>query len=122
MVPPPRKVQEVMDRLEDGLDRGYIPGWLRRPIEDDQDFGYQRIEHHAWGESATPDLSDPDLNAEEHEKLVYLLRKVKKIWLNARVCESRGRDENAWCMDVILPLVKLAMRLEGGDKLWLQSV
>lgn len=60
--------------------------------------------------------------AEEHENLVYLLRKVKKIWLSARVCESRGRDENAWCMDVILPLVKLAMRLEGGDKLWLQSV
>lgn len=49
MVPPPRKVQEVMGRLEDGLDRGYISGWLRRPIENDHDLGYQRIEHHAWG-------------------------------------------------------------------------
>jgi hypothetical protein len=45
--------------------------------------------------------------------LNWLLRKVKKIWLNARVCQSRDRNENAWCIDVIQPLVKLAMRLEG---------
>jgi hypothetical protein len=51
-----------------------------------------------------------------------VLRKVKKIWLNARMCQWRGRDENAWCMDVIQPLVKLAMRLEGEEKFWLQSV
>src|SRR2546421_7875 len=47
---PPRRVRDVMERLEDGLDRGWIPGWLREPIED-QDFGYQRIERYAWGES-----------------------------------------------------------------------
>ncbi|KAF2679499.1 hypothetical protein K458DRAFT_117213 [Lentithecium fluviatile CBS 122367] len=116
---PPRRVRDVMERLEDSLDRGWIPGWLRELIEEDQDFGYQRIEFHAWGERTARSL-DPDVNREEREGLAYVLRKVKKIWLNARVCQSRGRDENAWCMDVIQPLVKLAMRLEGEEKLWLQ--
>ncbi|KAF2254200.1 hypothetical protein BU26DRAFT_134941 [Trematosphaeria pertusa] len=119
--PPPRRVRDVMERLEDGLDRGWIPGRLREPIDEDQDFGYQRIERHAWGESTARNLSDPGVDSEECERLAYVLRKVKKIWLNARVCQSRGRDENAWCMDVIQPLVKLAMRLEGQDKFWLQS-
>lgn len=50
------------------------------------------------------------------------MRKIKNIWQNARVCESQGRDGNAWCMDVILPLVKLALRLDGGRQLWIQNV
>jgi hypothetical protein len=83
---------------------------------EDQDFGYQRIEPHAWDESLARTLLDPD------PKESYVLRKVKEIWLNARVCQSRGRDENAWCMDVVQLLVKLAIRLEGHEKLWLQSV
>jgi hypothetical protein len=73
------------------------------------------------GESTARSLSDPRVGGEEHDSLAYVLRKVKKIWLNARVCQSRGHDENAWCMDVIQPLVMLAMRLEG-EKFWLQSV
>ena len=111
-----------MEQLEDGLDSGWIPGWLRESIEEDQDFGYQRIERHAWDQSAARSLLDPDVGGEKRERLAYVLRKVKKIWLNARVCQSRGRDENAWCMDVIQPLVKLAMRLEGEEKFWLQSM
>ena len=54
--------------------------------------------------------------------LEYMLRKVKKIWLNAQICQSRGCDETAWCIDVIQPLIKLAMRLEGEEKFWLQSM
>jgi hypothetical protein len=54
------------------------------------------------------------IDGEVYIGAVYVLPKVKEIWLNARVCELQGRDENAWCMDVILPLVKLALRLDGG--------
>ncbi|KAF2679856.1 hypothetical protein K458DRAFT_407707 [Lentithecium fluviatile CBS 122367] len=28
--PPPRRVSEIMERLEEGLDRGWIPSWLRK--------------------------------------------------------------------------------------------
>lgn len=38
--PPPQRVRDVMERLKDGLDRGWIPGWLWEPIEEDLDFGY----------------------------------------------------------------------------------
>jgi hypothetical protein len=120
-VPPPRRVRNVMGRLEDGLDRGWIPGELQRPIEEDQGFGYQRIERHAWGESTAHTLSGSIVD-ETRTELAYMLRKVKKIWLNAQICQSRGCDENAWCIDVIQPLIKLAMRLEGEEKFRLQSV
>jgi hypothetical protein len=121
-VPPPRRVRNVMARLEDGLDRGWIPGELQKPIEEGQGFGYQRIERHAWGESTVSTLSGPIVDDETRTGLAYMLRKVKKIWLNAQICQSRGCDENAWCTDVIQPLIKLAMRLEGEEKFWLQSV
>ncbi|KAF2023753.1 hypothetical protein EK21DRAFT_118475 [Setomelanomma holmii] len=120
--PPPRRVRDVMERLEAGLDKGWIPIELRKLIEEDQDFGYQRIERHAWSENTTSALSNPIVDDELRVRSAHVFRKVKEIWLNARVCELQGRDENAWCIDVIQPLVKLALRLDGEGKLWLQSV
>jgi hypothetical protein len=104
-----------MGRLEDGLDRGWIPACLQETIEQDMDIGYQRIERLAWDENAA-------VEDEERARHIRVLRKVKKIWQKARVCQLRGRDENAWCMDVVQPLLKLAIKLEGADKLCLQSV
>ena len=121
-VPPPRKVTNVMDRLEEGLGQGWIPGRLRELIEGDQDLGFQRIERHAWSEGTIQNLSDLRIDDDEYIRLTYILRKVKQIWSNARLCQLRGRDGNAWCMDVLQPLVKLAIRLEGKEKFWLQSV
>jgi hypothetical protein len=37
-----------MERLEEGLEGGWIPGQLRKLIEEDTDFGYQRIEQRTW--------------------------------------------------------------------------
>ncbi|KAF2245174.1 hypothetical protein BU26DRAFT_568471 [Trematosphaeria pertusa] len=65
-----------MEWLDDGLDRGWIPGWLREPIGEVQDFGYQRIKRHAWDESTARSLSDLDLNSEEREELAHVLRKA----------------------------------------------
>jgi hypothetical protein len=104
-----------MERLEAGLDRGWIPRPLRALIEEDTDFGYQRIESHAWSDSTARILSEQDVNSRDWEALTYVFKKVKEIWLNARICQARGRDENAWCMDVIQPLMKLAMELEGEE-------
>jgi hypothetical protein len=114
---PPIRVSKVMERLEDGLDKGWIPKQLQILIEEDHDFGFQRIERNAWDERTANDMDD-----EAQVEAANTLRKVKKIWRNARVCELQGRDENAWCIDVILPLVKLALKLEGRGKLILQSV
>jgi hypothetical protein len=47
---------------------------------------------------------------------------VKFIFLNARDCMKYSRDENAWCIDVVQPLLSLAMDLYGNGKWWFQSV
>jgi hypothetical protein len=112
----------VIEQLEVGLDRGWIPGPLRELIEQDTDFGYQRIESHAWSNSTARTLFDQYVDNGHGEALAYVFEKVKEIWLNARTCQKRGRDENAWCMDVIQPLIMLAIKLEGEGKFWLQSV
>ncbi|KAF2634935.1 hypothetical protein P280DRAFT_523597 [Massarina eburnea CBS 473.64] len=120
--PPPTRVTDVMERLEEGLEGGWIPGQLRKFIEEDTDFGYQRIERRAWTSSAAPDVLDLAVGSKEGDVLIYTLQRVKDIWLNARTCQLKGRDENAWCMDVVKRLVKLALKLEGRGKFWLQSV
>jgi hypothetical protein len=61
-------------------------------------------------------------DARSAEELSTLWKEVKKIFLNARDCKDGGRDENAWCDDVVRPLIRLAMELDGSDAWWFQSV
>lgn len=56
------------------------------------------------------------------EEFSTMWEAVKIIFLNARDCKSGSRDENAWCDDVVRPLIQLAMKLYGEGKWWLQSV
>ncbi|CAG5180769.1 uncharacterized protein ALTATR162_LOCUS9396 [Alternaria atra] len=56
------------------------------------------------------------------EELSNIWKEAKKIFLNARDCKDGGRDENAWCDDVVRPLVHLAIKSDGNDRWWFQSV
>ena len=56
------------------------------------------------------------------EELLTIWKEAKKIFLNARDCKDGSRDENAWCDDVVRPLIQLAMELYGNDRWWFQSV
>jgi hypothetical protein len=56
------------------------------------------------------------------EELSDLWKEVKTIYLNARDCKDDSRDENAWCDDVVRPLIHLAMELYGDGKWWFQNV
>lgn len=47
---------------------------------------------------------------------------MQAIVANARDCEQNHRDENAWCMDVVQPLLGLAIKEMGSDEWFLQSV
>jgi hypothetical protein len=47
---------------------------------------------------------------------------VKAIFINASGCMKDSRDENAWCDDVVRPLIRLAIKLYGDGRWWLQSV
>lgn len=119
---PPARVMAVVARLEDGLDEGWIPGWLEKAIKADTDIGFQRFKPAAFSKTATRDLSDPDLDPVVRADLEYTLKKVKMIFKKALHCQTRGRDENAWCDDVVRPIVRLALRLYAKGKLCVQSV
>ncbi|KAF1962894.1 hypothetical protein CC80DRAFT_530789 [Byssothecium circinans] len=47
------------------------------------------------------------------EELSTIWNEAKKIFLNARDCKDGGRDENAWCDDVVRPLVHLAIEFQS---------
>jgi hypothetical protein len=51
-----------------------------------------------------------------------LWEEVKKIFLNARDCKDGSRDENAWCDDVVRPLVHLAIKICGDNRWCFQNV
>ena len=88
----------------------------------DTDVGFQRFKPIAFSNTATRDLSDPSLDPAARAELEYTLKKVKKIFKKALHCQTRGRDENAWCDDVVRPMAKLALRLYAIGRLSLQSV
>ncbi|KAH8689736.1 hypothetical protein GQ44DRAFT_241180 [Phaeosphaeriaceae sp. PMI808] len=108
---PPDRVTAVMGRLEPGKVVGWIPESLKEPITSDMTHGGPTFDDRAFSH-----FTDPDFNPQ------YTLGKVKKIFQRAQTCYALGRDENAWCQVVIQPLVKLALKLSGRDKLLLQSV
>jgi hypothetical protein len=54
--------------------------------------------------------------------LITLRRKVKFVFLNTRDCNKGGRDEYAWCLDVLQPLIRFALQMYGQDQWWSQSV
>lgn len=56
------------------------------------------------------------------EELSTIWEAVKAIFLDARDCKRGSRDENAWCDDVVRPLIQLAIKLHAKGKWWLQSV
>jgi hypothetical protein len=56
------------------------------------------------------------------EELSASWEEVKKIFINARDCKDGSRDANAWCDDVVRPLVYLAMKMYGDNRWCFQNV
>ena len=92
---PPARVMAVVAQLENGLDHGWVPGWLevcasylvsllnladlsQNAVKADTDIGFQRFKPVAFSNTATRDLSDPSLDTAARTELKYTLRKVKK--------------------------------------------
>ncbi|KAF2789873.1 hypothetical protein K505DRAFT_365232 [Melanomma pulvis-pyrius CBS 109.77] len=103
--------ERLGDRLAEGVHSGFIPQGLQHVIKNDFEVGYQNTK------------LDFDHNDKcSPEELATIWNKIKEIFLNARDCKDGSRDENAWCDDVVRPLVYLAIYLYGNGKWWFQSV
>jgi hypothetical protein len=81
-------------------------------IEHDRDVGHQITKSTDFDRSDSRTIDD----------LTTLWKNVKKIFVNAHDCKEGSRDENAWCNDVLQPLMQVAMDLYGQDRWWFQSV
>jgi hypothetical protein len=109
--PIPQRVREMMDRLQpDNVER-WVPASLEESIMMDSELGLQQISKRAWNHD------DTDLAVDQST-----LEVVKDIFLCARHCAENGRDENAWCAEVVRPILQLALRLSNTADLMVQSV
>ncbi|KAH4354204.1 hypothetical protein HBH97_254470 [Parastagonospora nodorum] len=109
---PPEHADSLGDWLAEGVDFGFIPQGLQHTIKTDPDVGYQIIKPGDF------DRNDRHCAGE----MLTLWQDVKEVFLDARNCKDGSCDENAWCGDVVRPLVHLAMRLYGNNKWWFQNV
>jgi hypothetical protein len=109
--PIPQRVRDIMDRLEpDNVER-WVPASLKESIMTDPELGLQQVSKRAWNS----DNNDLAINQKT-------LEAVKDIFLCARHCTENGRDENAWCAEVVRPLLELALSLSDTKNLMVQSV
>ena len=105
-------------RLGNALKGGYIPVGLKAAIEQDPDFRLS-IAMDPIGEEA---FDHEDKRTLADFVLVDTLQQVKKIFQGATLCTRFGRDENAWCFNVVWPLIELAIKFHGKDKWQPESV
>ncbi|KAF1348414.1 hypothetical protein EJ07DRAFT_184824 [Lizonia empirigonia] len=111
-IAPPTHVERLGDLLADGVDSRFIPKGLEQVIKSDPEVGYQVIK--------PADYDSGDIRSAD--ELTALWETVKNLFLNARDCKDCNRDENAWCHDVLQPLIHLVIRIYGNDRWWFQSV
>ncbi|KAH7119534.1 hypothetical protein B0J11DRAFT_440129, partial [Dendryphion nanum] len=114
---PPWHIERLGDRLAEGVDAGFIPHGLQAcelpsVYFNDPEVGYQSIK--------PADFDHSDMRSAEDLSSIWKV--VRTIFLNARDCKDGSRDENAWCDDVVRPLIHLTMELYGNGRWWFQSV
>lgn len=71
------------------------------------------------------DVPDRAFNlADERDEndLGDLLKSLEAILKRARECDMYGQDENAWCIEVIQPLMACGLALSETNILQLKSV
>jgi hypothetical protein len=112
------RIDRLQKQLSSALHGGYIPGGLKDAIEQDPDFQpsirVKPIKEEAFDHTDKRTLADCGL--------ADILREVKRIFQGGTLCAQFGRDENAWSLAVVWPLLELAIKLHGGDRWRLESV
>ncbi|KAJ9654636.1 hypothetical protein H2201_008968 [Coniosporium apollinis] len=93
-----------------------VPIQLKRYVQAHPVHSQVTIEKYEW------DRSDPNFFGLDARKLQDLMNDVEKILKEAENCEAMGKDENAWCLHVIIPTLNLALALAKCMKIRLEEV
>ncbi|KNG84959.1 hypothetical protein ANOM_006773 [Aspergillus nomiae NRRL 13137] len=108
--PIPGTVSSPRKRLADRFGQGIIPKGLESRIRESDPDDAEEIPESAYFDSGH--MSDAALDV--------LWNEFEEIRLEARHCDRYGKDENAWCLDVVQPILRKPT--EGSSKLQLTSV
>ncbi|KAE8407142.1 hypothetical protein BDV37DRAFT_280398 [Aspergillus pseudonomiae] len=106
----PNTVLSLRKRLTDGFGQKVIPRAFESRIRASDPAGAEDIPDSAYFDSTH--MSDTILDA--------MWSELEEIRLEARYCDMYGKDENAWCLDVVQPILRLSLKDES--KLQLTNV
>ncbi|KAL3477471.1 hypothetical protein BJX99DRAFT_269872 [Aspergillus californicus] len=98
--PTPESVITLRKRLTDGFGHNIIPRGLESRIRAFDPISADEIPQTAFSDSST--LSDAVLDE--------LWGDLKTICFDARQCDIYGKDENAWCLDVVQPILDSSIK------------
>ncbi|KAI8930556.1 hypothetical protein NX059_012166 [Plenodomus lindquistii] len=56
------------------------------------------------------------------KQCALVIGRVKAVLQGTQLCTTYNKDENAWCLDVVVPLLDLALVLHGRDSFRCESV
>ncbi|KAE8351284.1 hypothetical protein BDV28DRAFT_137442 [Aspergillus coremiiformis] len=96
----PNAVLSLRKRLTDGFGQKIIPRGLESRIRASDPAGAEDIPDSAYFDSTH--ISDTALDA--------MWRDLEEIRLEARYCDIYGKDENAWCLDVVQPILRSSLK------------
>ncbi|KAL4793259.1 hypothetical protein BDV19DRAFT_366909 [Aspergillus venezuelensis] len=108
--PTPESAIALRKCLTDGFGHNIIPRKLESRIRAYDPYSADEIPQTAFSDSST--LSDTVLEE--------LWSGLKTICFDARQCDIYGKDENAWCLDVVQPILNSSIK--GCQLLQLISV
>ncbi|KAF2872814.1 hypothetical protein BDV95DRAFT_568082 [Massariosphaeria phaeospora] len=109
-------LQGLRMRMRNSLHSGYVPAGLKDKLlavdAFKKSFKFDPIEEQAY--AAGEQL--PTAQADE------ILRRVKEIFRKTQHCQDTNKDENGWCVHVVLPLLDLVNLMYGQDRWMPESV
>ncbi|KAE8150278.1 hypothetical protein BDV25DRAFT_172276 [Aspergillus avenaceus] len=96
----PNTVLSLRKRLTDGFGQKVIPRAFESRIRASDPAGAEDIPDSAYFDSAH--MSDAVIDA--------LWSEIEEVRIEARHCDMFGKDENAWCLDVVQPVLRSSLK------------
>ncbi|KAF2023168.1 hypothetical protein EK21DRAFT_13274, partial [Setomelanomma holmii] len=110
------RLRALRQRLGRRLTSQFIPACLRTELEKEPAFQtaavHEPIDDDAYNES----------DERPAELCALVVDRAKAVLQGTQLCTKYNKDENAWCLDVVIPLLDLSLVLHGRDTFRRESV
>lgn len=110
------RLRALRQRLSRRLTSQYIPACFRTMLEEDPAF------HTALNHEPIDDDAYDESDERPAEQSALAIDRAKAVLQGTQLCIKYNKNENAWCLDVVVPLLDLALLLYGRDTFRRESV